>query len=789
MNLNKNSELSIPSDPTLISPTQLMTNPKCKFELGGRVVYDIEADIKTENFIIPANSPFGLKKILIPSHYTLELPKDPSLLKFNSKFECGNLAKAIKLSDYEYDLYTRSDTGNIEQNHWYYFSVQNPRKTSITFNICNLKKSDPLYMCGMKPCIWSCKAKEFENQEWHRSETCVNYFLKDNGTYTLKFTYKFKYSEDIVYFAYSQPYSYSELQEYLKTISSQHKEILRIDQLCLSNDGKDCSLLTITDSIQDYIDYETETKDMNDMARCIRRFRKPKNGFGKKTPDKHCHKKAIVLMARVHSGETVSSFMMLGAIEYLLSSCTTAFFLRKNFIFKIIPMLNPDGVYFGNYRCCLKGTDLNRKWLRPDKISSPTIYHAKLMVFALAVRHDVKLVCDFHGHTKKKSVFMYGCSVKPYNYEDMRNNLLARVTPYYMYKRNKFFSFRLSHYHVEKYKESTSRIVFFKELQIPHCYTMEASFFGPEGSNSHFSVQDLQTLGKDLCRFSTVFIKNSFYHRAIADTNNYLRNLRVKAFMQKYPDKNTKGHIEIPLTIIPDKNNEIYKKEIGDKKIIPNENLLNNNVKLEKIEEIIENDDDNDNEKTEDNDNSNFWEQVNIVPCLPDANSSGSDSEDCNEIGNDDEKIENNVVEYIVTTPNAKNVDLEKNIKIMKNEKLLSNRNNCVTKNEQCLVTSWNKKTNESLVLQTFRFPEMEVEIKNIKHFEPLRTSIGVRTYRHRVSKSLNLGKNSLRFLPALNNFSKSGDTNKITALIAFQGIMEPISKIVSFGNSFQHRK
>lgn len=36
--------------------------------------------------------------------------------------------------------------------------------------------------------------------------------------------------------------------------------------------------------------------------------------------------------------------------------------LREKYIFKIVPMLNPDGVIHGNYRCSLSGHDLNRKW-------------------------------------------------------------------------------------------------------------------------------------------------------------------------------------------------------------------------------------------------------------------------------------------------------------------------------------------------------------------------------------------------------------------------------------------
>jgi len=39
-----------------------------------------------------------------------------------------------------------------------------------------------------------------------------------------------------------------------------------------------------------------------------------------------------------------------GAIDFLVSNNPTAKILREFIIFKIVPMLNPDGVYHGNYR-------------------------------------------------------------------------------------------------------------------------------------------------------------------------------------------------------------------------------------------------------------------------------------------------------------------------------------------------------------------------------------------------------------------------------------------------------
>ncbi|EPY85553.1 hypothetical protein CB1_000370019 [Camelus ferus] len=54
-----------------------------------------------------------------------------------------------------------------------------------------------------------------------------------------------------------------------------------------------------------------------------------------------------VLTARVHPGESNASWVMKGTLEFLVSSDPVARLLRENFIFKIIPMLNPDGVING----------------------------------------------------------------------------------------------------------------------------------------------------------------------------------------------------------------------------------------------------------------------------------------------------------------------------------------------------------------------------------------------------------------------------------------------------------
>lgn len=73
-------------------------------------------------------------------------------------------------------------------------------------------------------------------------------------------------------------------------------------------------------------------------------------------------KKTIVMVGRLHPGETHSSWLIHGFIRFLLSEAPKAKELRKRIVFKIVPMLNPDGVIVGNYRCTLTGCDMNRNF-------------------------------------------------------------------------------------------------------------------------------------------------------------------------------------------------------------------------------------------------------------------------------------------------------------------------------------------------------------------------------------------------------------------------------------------
>ena len=75
----------------------------------------------------------------------------------------------------------------------------------------------------------------------------------------------------------------------------------------------------------------------------------------------------IFITSRVHPGESNSSWMMKGLMDFLINPSNSEereiiCYLKEHFEFYIVPMLNVDGVISGNYRCSLAACDLNRKW-------------------------------------------------------------------------------------------------------------------------------------------------------------------------------------------------------------------------------------------------------------------------------------------------------------------------------------------------------------------------------------------------------------------------------------------
>ncbi|XP_065492981.1 cytosolic carboxypeptidase 2 [Caloenas nicobarica] len=397
----------------------------------------------------------------------LEGPQDTTLL-FESRFESGNLQKAVKVGPFEYVLWLRPDLYTVKHTQWFYFRVQNTRRDHLyRFTIANLAKPKSLYGEGMCPLLYSQRDAESCGIGWRRVGTDIRYYrggAEEPAAFCLSWTARFPHDGDTCFFAHSYPYTYSDLQRYLRALCRDpaRSRLCTVRALCRSLAGNTVYLLTIS------------------------------------SPAGAAGKRAVVLSARVHPGESGSSWAMRGLLDFLLGADADARLLRQLFVFMVVPMLNPDGVVVGNSRCSLAGRDPNRAYGTARGGSFPGVWHLRAMVERVLAEREVVLYCDFHGHSRKNNIFMYGCDGGG---AGSRSRLRQRIFPLMLSKNAPDkFSFPSCKFKVQKSKAGTGRVVMWR-LGVSHSYTMEAAFGGSTlgGRSSHFTVQDLKSLGSHLC--------------------------------------------------------------------------------------------------------------------------------------------------------------------------------------------------------------------------------------------------------------------------------------------------
>ncbi|KAG1688939.1 Cytosolic carboxypeptidase 1 [Nymphon striatum] len=400
-------------------------------ETKNETVYDLDAAIKSSN----------VPHTIIGNDDEFRIGKDPGnngKLMFESRFECGNLRKAIEVSDRVYNLILNPDINANGRHQWFYFEVYGMEaEVPYTFNIINCEKFNSQFNFGMQPLLYSVKeAIEWSNQDGEESEL--------------------------------------HLKEWNDSADSNQNIYFLKQKLCDSLGANSVDLLTITAKVDSDIPLQ--------------------------------ERKYIFLTARVHPGETNASWTLKGTIEFLLSNDPIAIQLREYFIFKIIPMLNPDGVINGNQRCSLLGVDLNRCWSNPNQQFHPEIFHAKQLFQYLKVYlHQTPIFyCDYHGHSRKKNVFLFGCSYRQSWYpEDRRvNDQCAEKFGKVCAKVCSAFSYSDCSFTIEKSRESTARVTVWRKFSCCLSYTLESSYCGfNQGpyKDFHINTSVMEEMGSQLC--------------------------------------------------------------------------------------------------------------------------------------------------------------------------------------------------------------------------------------------------------------------------------------------------
>jgi hypothetical protein len=191
-------------------------------------------------------------------------------------------------------------------------------------------------------------------------------------------------------------------------------------------------------------------------------------------------KPLIMITSRVHPGEIGSSYALRGIIDFLTSGTLEAKRILNEFYFLIIPILNPDGVFNGHNRMDSLGQNLNRFYLLPDVEKQPSCFAVKSLLEH--TRLQLYAFFDLHGHSNKKSCFLFGNSISNQRLQ-IESILFAKylcsICDYVEFKSCNFTKKQMSSKdkNEDLSKEGCARVVVHKWTNSPYVYTLETGLF------------------------------------------------------------------------------------------------------------------------------------------------------------------------------------------------------------------------------------------------------------------------------------------------------------------------
>ena len=332
-------------------------------------------------------------------------------------------------TDYSFRIWTRPDCAGTEFENgnrtWFYFGFRGGPSTGIDdpkdidsyptlrFTLMNLNKQSKLFSQGHTPAFLvvplphtihsygkdKLLLKQHYPQAWDRIRDKPTYWTLNTDQRNFVTSFRMRCDpRATTYVAFTYPYSYRELQIFLSKLERKHSNDSTFhEKIQTQIDDKFSKLyfhreLLIRSLLNFRVDLLTIT-DSNGMS--DEREPQLENLF----PD-HPHtvrprifnnKKVIFVSARVHPGETQSSFVMNGFIKFLLKeNDPRAEALRRKYVFKLVPMLNPDGVVHGHYRTDSRGVNLNRVYGLPSLENHPQIYAARKLILYAHYRKEIQ---------------------------------------------------------------------------------------------------------------------------------------------------------------------------------------------------------------------------------------------------------------------------------------------------------------------------------------------------------------------------------------------------------------
>lgn len=242
----------------------------------------------------------------------------------SSDFEGGSIGRVEKRGENHYACRVPGQAdheGRNRQVTWYSFRLDGHKGREVTITLTDLAgeydyKPGAIGITGDAPPFVS-----RDGRTWQHLPAISFDRAKAEASFT------FTPESDPVWVAHIEPYTVSRLEAFLRGLAGRPE--CRTEMIGKTVEGRDLYLLTLTNpAVAD-------------------------DG-----------KRVIWLMCRQHAWESGTSYVGEGAIRFLLSDDAKA--LRDQVVWKILPMMDPDGVVHGGVRFNRNGYDVNRNWDTAD---------------------------------------------------------------------------------------------------------------------------------------------------------------------------------------------------------------------------------------------------------------------------------------------------------------------------------------------------------------------------------------------------------------------------------------
>lgn len=383
----------------------------------------------------------------------------------------------------------------------------------VRLAVCDMNNQNKLFKFGYRPWFRTLP----HDPRWRRLPDSDDFGFhwggekSEDGTgFIIRWRHRLRRDGSTTYFAFCPPFGYDDCQSCCDELEGEFSGRRTASGDVVDPDG---ALQCLTDALQDdwipragpsiyfhrqelgrslegrRIDILTVTST---AGMDISAAEEPPPGLPLKgeSPSTFPGKPIVFFSARVHPGETPGQFAFIGALRHLLSDDPRACALRDRFVFKFVPMLNPDGVARGHYRTSSRGLNLNRFYDNPTLKEHEAIWTVKQLLQHWSRQRMLLLYIDYHAHASRFGNFFLANRFKgPGQAWNVGFARLCQLnSPHFDLQGSDFTDYNEAEKECKDGldKRGSGRVAVFKDCRMCHSYTLECNYHKGKNPNSLF---------------------------------------------------------------------------------------------------------------------------------------------------------------------------------------------------------------------------------------------------------------------------------------------------------------